>query len=404
MEYTIGYKFRLYPTKDQIKLIKRNIGAARYVFNLFLAYRRNLYDMHRKSVSKYDTFKLLTLVKNKEPDRAWLKDADIKALRYSLADLDRAYRNFFEKRAKYPRFKSRHHHKQTYSTDGCVRIVGGKIRLPKLGLVRFVQSRELIEGRIIKATVTHTASDKYFVSLVVKGAMAQRPNEGGSLGIDVGIKSFCVDSKGNVVNNPCVLKKQTKKLKNAQRSFCRKKIGSRNREKQRIKLARVHEHIVNIRLDFLHKLTTRLCRENQTIAVESLNIRGLLKNHKLARAISDVSWGEFFRQLRYKAEFYGSKILRVPTTYPSSQTCSECGYKNPLVKDLKVREWVCPKCGAQHDRDLNAAINILIKATVGHTGSYACGERVRRSQGAVFNEARIPKTWGMPTASNRAVR
>ena len=159
-----GYKFRLYPSAEQSSLVKKNLGATRYVFNLFLAYRRNLYDLQRKSVSKYDAFNLLTLVKNNEPDRAWLKEVDSKSLQLSLDNLDRAYKSFFAKRANYPRFKSRHHHKQTYSTDGCVKIVGDKIRLPKLGEVKFVQSRELIKGKIIRATVTHTASDKYFVS------------------------------------------------------------------------------------------------------------------------------------------------------------------------------------------------------------------------------------------------
>ena len=383
MEFIKGYKFRLYPTKEQIELIKRTHGATRYVYNLFLVYRRNLYDLQHKSISKYETFNLLTLVKNNEPDRAWLKDIDSRALQLSLDNLDRAYKSFFAKRSKHPRFKNRHYYKQTYSTDSCIRIVGDKIQLPKLGQVKFVQSRELISGRIIRATVTHTASDKYFVSLVMKGSLEDilKQNEGGAIGIDVGIKSFCVDNRGNMVVNPRPLKKLLKKLKSTQRSLCRKKKGGRNREKQRIKAARVHEHIANIRLDFLHKLTTRLCRENQTIAVESLNIRGLLKNHKLARAISDSSWGEFFRQLQYKAQIYGNTILKVSTTYPSSQTCSDCGYKNSSVKDLKVREWECPKCGAHHNRDLNAAVNILNKAltnTVGHTGINACGERVRR--------------------------
>ena len=170
-----------------------------------------------------------------------------------------------------------------------------------------------------------------------------------------------------MTENPRPLKQQQKKLATSQRHLSRKKSGSRNRDKQRKKLARIYEHISSIRLDFLHKLTTKLCRENQTIAVESLNIRGMLKNHKLARAISDVSWGEFFRQLDYKALLYGCTVLKVPTMYPSSQTCSVCSFKNPIVKDLRVRQWQCPQCGAGHDRDLNATVNILKKATVGHT-------------------------------------
>ena len=257
-----------------------------------------------------------------------------------------------------------------------------------------MQSRELIAERIIKATVTHTASDKYFVSLVVKGEENACENGGGAIGIDVGLKAFCTDSCGNVVDNPRPLQKLSKKLKTAQRRLSRKKLGSRNRQKQRIKLARLHERIADIRLDFLHKLTTRLCRENQTIAVESLNIVGMLKNHKLARAIADSGWGEFFRQLNYKAEKYGCTVLKVPTMYPSSQTCSVCGFKNPIAKDLSVRQWECPQCGTGHDRDVNAAVNILMKATMGHTGIHACGEDVRRNHGAILIEARIPRSVG----------
>ena len=392
MQSTKGYKFRLYPNAAQREQIKKTHGAVRYVYNLFLAYRQNLYELQHKSVSMYDTFKLLTLVKNAEPDRKWLKQVDSKALQLSLSNLERAYKNFFDKRAKYPRFKSRHHHRQTYSTDSSVRIIGDKIKLPKLGLVKFVQSRELIAGRIIKATVTHSASDKYFVSIVVKGEESVSDNGGGEIGIDVGLKSFCTDSRGNVVDNPRPLQKLSKNLKSAQRRLSRKKLGSRNRDKQRKKLARLHERIADTRLDFLHKLTTRLCRENQTIAVESLNIVGMLKNHKLAREISDAGWGEFFRQLDYKSKRYGCTVLKVPTTYPSSQTCSACGFKNPIVKDLSVRQWECPQCGASHDRDVNAAVNILTKAnTVGHTGINACGEGIRRNHGAILIETRIPR-------------
>ncbi len=321
MNCTKGYKFRMYPTSEQQTQIKKTLGATRYVYNLFLAYRQSLYELQQKSVSMYDTFKLLTLLKNAEPNRAWLKQIDSKALQLSLNNLDRSYRNFFAKRSKYPRFKSRHHHRQTYSTDINVSIIGDRIKLPKLGLVKFVRSRKLIAGRIIKATVTHTASDKYFVSIVVKGEECRLPNDGGEIGIDVGIKSFCTDIFGRVVDNPRPLKKLSKRLKTEQCRLSKKQRGSRNREKQRIKLARVHERIADIRLDFLHKLTTKLCRENQTIAVESLNIVGMLKNHKLAGAISDTSWGEFFRQLDYKSRRYGCTVLKVPTAYPSSQTC-----------------------------------------------------------------------------------
>ena len=243
MEQIKGYRFRLYPTAEQIKLIKQTHGAVRYVCNLFLDYRRTLYELQQKTISKFDMFKLLTLVKNDEPDRKWLKEVDSKALQLSLDNLDRAYKNFFTKRARYPCFKSRHHHRQTYSTDSCIRIVGNKM-----------------------LAVKGTAED---VCL----------NAGGVIGLDVGIKSFCVDSNGNSIQNPKPLRSLSKKLKTAQRHLSGKKCGSRNRDKQRLKVARIYEHIANIRLDFLHKLTTKLCRENQTIAVESLNVSGLLNKH-----------------------------------------------------------------------------------------------------------------------------
>lgn len=187
-------------------------------------------------------------------------------------------------------------------------------------------------------------------------------NAGKQVGIDVGLKEFYTDNFGNTVSNPRILKRLAVKLRREQRRLSKKKISSNNRNKQRIKVARVHEKIVDARLDFLHKESTRLCRENQTIAVESLQVKNLMRNHKLAKAISDASWGEFFRQLSYKSVLYGCDLIKIPTFYPSSQTCSCCGFQNPMTKNLSVRSWRCPNCGAFHDRDLNAAKNILHKA------------------------------------------
>ena len=364
-EYCLTYKFRLYPNDAQKQMIARTFGAVRYVYNLFLNYRQNLHECQDKWATLYDTCNLLTLIKREEPDRAWLKEIDTNALRGALKCLDFAYKKFFAKQCGYPRFKSRRHHRQSYTTDStAVRVYGDKIWLPKIGRVKFVQSREMIVGRIVKATVMHTSSDKYFVFVVVKGSIEEvlRRNAGGTIGIDVGIKSFCVDDKGAVIDHPRPLAKLSKKLTTAHRQLDRKVRGSNNYNKQRIKLARLYERITNIRIDFIHKLTTRLCRENQTVAVESLDVMSMLKNHKLAKAISDVAWGRFFYQLSYKAIIYGCTVLKVPTRYPSSQTCSECGFKNPIVKNLKIRKWDCPRCGAHHDRDRNAAINILNKA------------------------------------------
>ena len=363
--YTLGYKFRIYPNATQARLIHRTLGCARFVYNHFLAVRRDQWNANRKSIGYTESSRLLTDLKKRE-ETAWLSEVDSMALQEALRNLDRAFQNFFDKRARYPRFKSKHSHSQSYRTrnqTNGIRIIDKRIKLPKIGLVRIKQSRDF-DGRILSATVSRAASGKYYVSLCVeaeKGSLSC-PNDGKQIGIDVGLKVFYSDSNGDIVENPHPLKKLQRKLRREQRRLSRKMPKSVNRERARVRVARVHERIANIRRDFLHKISTRLARENQTVAVEHLNIKGMLRNHKLAKSISDVSWSEFFRQLSYKTERHGGELLKVDTFYPSSQTCSVCGYQNPLTKDLSVREWDCPACGTHHDRDVNAAKNILRKA------------------------------------------
>lgn len=362
MEYTKGYKFRIYPTKAQVQTIEQTLGCCRFVYNHFLALRTESWKMKKESVTYVQTSKLLTELKN-HPDYVWLKAVDSMALQESLQNLDRAYQNFFKKIAKYPKFKSKHNHQQSYRTRNQrngIRIEGARLHLPRLGFVKVKLSQEFY-GRILNATISRTPSGKYYISLCVTADIENflARNEGGEVGIDVGLKEFCSDSNGNVVENPRILKRFSKKLARAQRKLSRKKKGSKNRNKQRIIVARIHERIANARKDFLHKISTKLVRENQTIGIEDLQVSNMIKNHKLARAISDVSWAEFFRMLEYKAVLYGTDVIRVPTFYPSSQTCSVCGERNTETKNLAVRDWICKKCGAHHDRDVNAAINIL---------------------------------------------
>ena len=355
-----GVKFRIYPNKEQQNLINQTLGCCRLVYNLGLDIRNKAFEDGEK-VNYSKTSAMLTELKRSD-EFSFLRDADSVALQQSLRDLDRGFKNFFQKRAGHPRFKSKHNNRQSYRTmnqRNKIRIVGKYIKLPKLGYVKVRQSMEV--GKINNATVIRTPTGKYFVVLNVEFEPELKQNNGGSIGIDVGIKEFYSDSNGNIVSNPKFLEKSSRKLRREQRKLSRKKKNSNNRNKQRIRVAKVHEKITNQRNDFLQKISSMLISENQVICIEDLKIKNMVRNHKLARCISSVSWGRFFNMLEYKASWYGNNIIKVPTMYPSSQTCSCCGYKNPLVKNLAVRKWECPNCHTVHDRDTNASINILNK-------------------------------------------
>ena len=322
---------------------------------------RNEAYQNGNKIGYSQTSAMLTELK-KQDDFVFLKVVDSIALQQSLRDLDRGFVNFFQKRARHPQFKSKHNQHQSYRTinqGDNIRIVGKYIKLPKLGYVKVRQSMEV--DKINSVTIEHTPTGKYFAVLNVDFEPQPINNKGGKIGIDVGIKEFYSDSNGNEIPNPKYLEKSMRKLMREQHKLSRKEKGSSNRNKQRIKVALVHEKITNQRKDFLQNESTKLIRENQTICIEDLKVKNMMRNHKLAQHIGSVSWSKFFDMLLYKSAWYGNDIVKVPTMYPSSQTCSCCGYKNPLVKSLSVRRWECPKCHTKHDRDTNASINILNK-------------------------------------------
>ena len=370
MERLKAYKFRIYPTEEQEIFFAKTFGCVRKVYNLMLNDRKKAYEEVKNDTSKKMTFPTPAKYKKEFP---FLKEVDSLALANAQLHLDKAYKNFFrDKSVGFPRFKSKKNPVQSYTTNnqnGTVALIDSKfIKVPKLKSLIRIKLHRQPKGMIKSATISRHASGKYYISLLCKEEINELPKTNSAIGIDLGITDFAILSDGQKIDNNKFTSKMEKKLKREQRKLSRrallaKKKGiplseAKNYQKQKRKVARLHEKVMNQRTDFLNKLSTEIIKNHDIICIEDLNVKGMLRNHKLARSISDVSWSSFVAKLQYKADWYGREIIKVDTWFPSSQICSECGHKDGK-KSLDIREWTCPICHTHHDRDINASINIL---------------------------------------------
>jgi putative transposase len=373
-----AYKFRLLPTVKQSELLSKHFGCVRFVYNYFLKERQQHYLNNKKAL--FHSACVSNLVTMKKDGYEWLKEVNSQALQSSLEYLETAYQRFFKKTSKFPKFKSKKHNHESFTCPQHVSLKkSNKVQIPKFKEgIKFIKHRE-IKGIIKSATVSRTPTGKYYISILTEQEPTKHlPKTCKNIGIDLGIKDFAITSEGQRYINPKFLYKFQRQLKTAQQHLSRKVKGSKSREQARKKVARIHEKITNSRNDMQHKVSMSLIRKYDMIALEDLNVKGMVKNHCLAKAISDAAWSGFVTKLTYKAQWYGKQVIKIDRFFPSSKTCSDCGHIKESL-DLSERSWTCV-CGSRHDRDVNASKNILKRALViqsSGTDDYRNGAKVR---------------------------
>ena len=351
-----SYKYKLKPSDEQIVLLNKHFGSIRFVYNFFLNERKKEYETNKQSLNYSDNSKSLTELKKQE-GYIWLNEINSQSLQSSLKHLDDSYNGFFKKRTKFPKFKSKHT-KNSFKIPQFVKIENGKLKIPKFKEpIDLILSRSF-NGTIKQCTISKTPTNEYFVSILVETEHIKYEKTGKSIGIDLGIKDFVITSDGYKYKNNRYTRTYEKKLKEHQQHLSRKTKGSNRYLKQKLKVATIYKKITNSRLNNLHKVSTQLIKKYDLIVMEDLNIKGMIKNHKLSKQISDVSWSKFIELLTYKAQWNDKEIVKIDRFFPSSKTCNCCGYINQNLK-LDMREWNCPSCNTKLDRDLNASINIL---------------------------------------------